>query len=348
MVSCREEKRASVKEEASRNLVGLFEQRGRRALEMTQQYILEEETDSDEVKSAFNYFATKYWRDLARPTLLSLSCEAVGGNPNDTNPIAVSLSLISGGLDIHDDLIDLSKVKNGRTTVFGGFGKDIALLVGDALIFKGLTLLSQLSSVSRKKTSAISEVLKCMFFELGDGEALELKFRKRLDVLPSEYLDVLGKKAADVEAHTRIAAIVGNATDEEMEILGSYGRKLGKLIIVGDDIADAVDPEELLHRIEFEHLPLPVVVALKDQELKPRITSILKRQNLGKFDAQEIFEAAFDGGAFSAVEELMTNLAEEALAELRKLRYCRTELGLLVNSTLTKKRITHKNLKRSP
>jgi geranylgeranyl pyrophosphate synthase len=250
---------------------------------------------------------------------------------------------VSGGLDIHDDIIDRSKVKNGRPTVLGRFGRDVALLVGDALIFKGLTLLSQLSSLGQEEISAISKVLRSMFFELGDAEALELKLRNRIDVDPKEYLNVLEKKAADVEAHTRIAAIVGNATDEEIEILGNYGRKLGKLIIVGDDIADAADPEELLHRIRFEHLPLPVFVALKDQALKPQITSILARQNLGELDAQQIFELAFDGGAFSAVEELMADLAEEALADLPILKHCRTELELLVNSTLGKKPIIHKN-----
>lgn len=334
--------------EASQNVLELFEQRGRRVLELTQQHILDQETSSEQVKNALAYFAAKYWRDLARPTLLSLCCEAVGGSPNSTTQIAVCLSLISGGLDLHDDIIDLSKVKHGRPTVLGRFGKDITLLIGDSLIFKGLTLLNQMNSISQQKTTTISEVLRSMFFELGEGEALELKFRNRLDVLPSECLEVLERKAADVEAHTRIAAVVGNATREETEILGNYGRTLGKLIIVGDDISDAADPDELLHRIRFEHLPLPLFVALEDQELARRITSILKRRNLSKADAQEVFEVAFDGGAFSAVEELMVRLAGEACAELTKLKYCRTELELLVNSTLLKKTIVHKNLKRNP
>ena len=76
---------------------------------------------------------------LTRPALFSLVCEAVGGDPDITMPIAISITLISGAIDIHDDIIDQSKTKGDQPTVFGKFGKDIALLVGDALMFKGFT-----------------------------------------------------------------------------------------------------------------------------------------------------------------------------------------------------------------
>jgi len=128
-------------EEVMEEVQKIFRKRGSKALEMARKEVLEEEIECKEVREALKYFMTEYWQDLARPALLSLCCEAVGGDPDATIPVAIPLSLISGGIDIHDDIIDQSTIKDGRPTVYGRFGKDVALLVGDALLFKGLTLL---------------------------------------------------------------------------------------------------------------------------------------------------------------------------------------------------------------
>ncbi|MEM2912660.1 MAG: polyprenyl synthetase family protein, partial [Candidatus Bathyarchaeia archaeon] len=178
----------------------LLKERGTKPLEMARNIILQEKIECKEVHEALEYFMTKCWQDLARPTLLSLGCEAVGGDPEATTSIAVALSLISGGIDIHDDIIDQSKTKRKVATVFGKFGKDIALLVGDALMFKGLTLLQDAlkNNVSTEKASKIINVVNGMFFELGDAEALELQLRGKVNITLEEYLRIVRKKAADV------------------------------------------------------------------------------------------------------------------------------------------------------
>jgi len=197
-------------EETIEQLQKIFKEKGSRALEMARKEILQEKIECKEARKALTYFMTEYWQDRARPTLLSLVCEAVGGDPELTTPIAVSMILISGALDMHDDIIDRSETKDGRSTVFGKFGKDIALLVGDALLFKGLALLSQAQEdgVPAEKIQSIIDIVQRMFFELGDAEALELQLRGRLDISPRKYLQIVRKKAADVEAHTRIGAII--------------------------------------------------------------------------------------------------------------------------------------------
>ena len=313
----------------------LMEERGRKPLDMARKAVLEEKIECKEAREALHYFMTEYWHDLARPTLLSVCCEAVGGDPNATIPFAVSLSLISAGIDIHDDIIDQSEIKNGRTTLYGKFGKDIALLVGDALLFKGLTLLTEAGkNIDKEKIVAISNILKTMFFELGDAEAMELKLRKRLDVSPDEYLDIIGKKAADVEAHARISAILGNGTQREIASLSKYGRTLGKLLILGDDDIDMANPEELLHRIKKEHLPLPLLYALQDPKTKPKIAAILKKENVTTEDAKRIFETVYNCRAFTEVEDLMKKLIQTGVNELNNIKSCREKLEILIVTTL--------------
>jgi len=255
--------------------------RGEKALEMVRQTVLEEKLECREVQEALQYFITEYWYDLARPTLLSLCCEAAGGKPDATIPFAVPLSLISGALDIQDDIIDQSKTKHGRPTVYGKYGKEIALLAAGALLFKGFTLLQKACmQIPTEKATKIIDLVKNMFYELGDAEAMELKLRGRLDITEKEYLHIVEKKAADTEAHARIGAIIGNATKIEQENLGKYGRLLGIAFIIRDDIVDLLDIKEARHRIRKEHLPLPIIYSLSQRKNRALIYTSLKEKNI--------------------------------------------------------------------
>jgi geranylgeranyl pyrophosphate synthase len=321
-------------EEAMKQLQKLFKERGTKALEMARKEMLQEKIDCKEAREAIKYFMTKYWHDLARPTLLSVACEAVGGDPELTTPIAVPMILISGAIDIHDDIIDQSKIKNDKPTVYGKFGKDIALLVGDALLFKGLTLLNEASlrGIPQEKGREIINIMKNMFFELGDAEALELQLRGHKKFPPEKYIHIVKKKAADVEAHTRISASLGGGSKREIEALSEYGRLLGMLIILRDDWIDMIDLEESVHRIKKECLPLPLLYALKNPKIRPEINGILKKKRITKKDAEAILRVIYNSGGFRQYEKLTKKLAQDAFSRLTLMKFRKQELGLFIRA----------------
>jgi len=327
-MKCTTNKQENVTEQVQK----LLRERGSKALEEARKTILQEEVECKEVREALTYFMNEYWQDLARPTLLSIACEAVGGDPDVTTPIAVPMILISGAIDIHDDIIDQSKVKESRPTVLGKFGKDIALLVGDALLFKGLTLLHEAveKGVPAEKLPLIINIIKRTFFELGDAEALELQFRGRLDITPEEYLHVVRKKAADVEAHTRISAILGGGSKREIEALGEYGRLLGILIILRDDWIDIIYPEEIKSRIKNECLPIPMLYSLQNPEVKSKISPILQKKTLEKKDIQNILKIVYDTGGIKQLQRLIRKVALDANSKLPYVRYDTQYLKILV------------------
>jgi len=314
----------------------LLEERGKEALQMARNEVLQEKVESKEVQEALRYFMTDYWHDVTRPALMSLVCEAVGGDPDKATPVAVSMIVISGAIDIHDDIIDESKTKGSRLTVLGKFDRDIALLVGDALLFKGFTLLYKAieKGVSTEKASLILNIIKETFFKLGDAEACELRFRGRQDVTPDEYINVVKKKAADVEAYTRISTILGDGTPEEVEVLGKFGRLLGMIIILRDDLIDMIDFEELVHRINREHLPLPILYALQNPKFKSTLNSTLLKKEITEGDAETILEVTEKAEGFKRFRTIMDGMAKEILQPLAILKYRKSELTLLIKSIL--------------
>jgi len=323
-------------EEAMRQMQKIFQKLGRKALEMAKKEALQEKIECKEAREALSYFMSEYWHDLARPSLLALSCEAVGGDPKVTIPIAIPMILMSGAMDIHDDIIDQSKIKNGKPTVYGKYGKDMALLVGDALLFKGLMLLNKTAEkeISSEKMRIIMNVVKNMFFELGDAEALELQFRGNLDVSPQDYLRVVRKKAADVEAHTRISAILGDASPKKIEALGEYGRLLGMLILLSDDWTDLFDTEESVSRIKKESLPLPLLYGLQYSSIKDKLKTIFRKKTITKRDVELILESIRNTDISEKYAKLMSDLAEEAASKLRKQRVNSKDLDIIIKATL--------------
>ncbi len=325
-------KRTFSQEVLIKQVQGLLKERGGRALEMTRKSILEEKIDSEEVFEALKYFINEYWHDLARPALLSLACEAIGGDPNTTIPIAIPMSLISGAIDIHDDIIDQSKSKWSKPTILGKFGKDIALLTGDYMLFRGFTLLNTATGkgISVNKKRVISNIIQKAFFELGDAETIELQFRTRTDVSSEEYLSVVRKKAADVEAHTRISAILGNGTKKQIKALGEYGRLLGMLLILNDDMADMLDFDELSHRLKNEHPPLQVIYALEKDGNKKEIEFILRKKQKTKNDVKRIMSITKRSEIIMGITEIMKKLADKAISQLENIPKNKFELQLLV------------------
>ncbi len=326
----------SSQEEMMERVQQLLEERGRKALEMAKKIVLEEKIESKEIREALEYFMNEYWQDVTRPAFLSLVCEAVGGDPNIIAPVAIPMSLISGAIDIHDDIIDQSKIKWSRPTVFGKFGKNVALLVGDSLLFKGFTLLPEAvrKGVPAEKIAVIFEIIRQTFFELGDAEAIELQFRGRSDVLSKDYLCVVRKKAADVEAHMRIGSILGNGTQKETRALGAYGRQLGMLMILNDDLVDMLDFDEFVNRIKNEHLPLQVIYALEKCINKSKINLILAKKKKTESDIKQIVNFTNNAGGSVFVAEKMKRIADEAILHLQRIKKNNQYFELLVETLL--------------
>jgi len=310
-------------EEAAEEVRKLFDERGTKVLEEAAASVLREKIECIEVKEALSHFIS-HWRDVLRPSLVSLACEAVGGDPSITAPIGKSLTLLSGATDIHDDIIDKTMMKEKGKTVPGRFGGDIALLAGDALIcegfiglFEGLARLD----ISLEKKLAIVHTIRGLYSEMLDGEALELRFRARTDVKPDEYLYVVRKKAADIEASTRIGAMLGNGSEEQINALGEYGRLLGMIALLRDDLEDLLDFNMLNLRIKNESLPLPILYALGGKEKREEILTILKKEEVKEDEAKRLSALISEAGGLDKLWGLFKNFKAEAKARVKNKKF---------------------------
>lgn len=312
----------------------LLEKRGRAALDLAKRSVFDEKIHSREILEALKHFF-EYWNDVARPSLISVCCNAVGGNSSLTIPFAASITLICGATDVHDDIIDKSKRKLGHLTIYGRFGQEIALLVGDFLLFKGFFVLRRAAeNVSQEKMMHIYDIIANLLFEMGYGEALELKFRGKLDVRPKEYLSLVKMKAADIEACARIGAVLGDGTVEQINALGEYGRILGTIIILRDDLADSVDPQEAPCRFKNESFPLPILIASQDPKIRSDLRSIIFDRKITTEKIEKISQIIHRKGIVEKVEKMIDKLYRQAYLYIREIPN-KDDLRLLMDAAIS-------------
>jgi geranylgeranyl diphosphate synthase type I len=265
------------------------------------------------------------WKDYSRPALMILSCEAVGGNPKLVEPVAKALILISGAFDIHDDIIDKSYERSEKKTktLLGIYGYEAMLLAGDSLMMGAISYLPSMhGTISHEKIIRIAELIKNASFELGGSAFEEFGFVRNYEITPERYLQVMKMKAADVESYIKIGAIVGGANEEKIKDFGQFGRLLGMIVLLRDDIDDTFnDLQELKARILNESLPLPVLFSLLDPNLHILINSItLESPNQ---DLEKILELIEQQQGF----EKTVNVVENYILEIYKIldKYENTE-----------------------
>lgn len=299
-------------------LVKNLQERSKKCHAYVRKSFLHEQIQREELRKALEYYFT-YWNDFTHPGLFSIAFEAAGGKPENLVKPQAAMAMIAAASDIHDDIIDNSKRKHDHATVFGKFGPNISILLGDAFLVKGLTLLSACATeFAGDRETEVFSLVKERLFEVGNAQAQEMEMKRRIDVFPSEYLRVLEMKAASIEADMHVASLMAGGSHKETATLKDYGRIIGFLATLREEFVDIFEVEELNRRLKNETLPIPLMFAFEDAEIKKKIIEMIKK---GKVTSKEVNQLAaffFDIEPVIALKKKMEKLCEMAIIRAKE------------------------------
>jgi geranylgeranyl pyrophosphate synthase len=291
---------------------------GKKAFEIAQKTILKENIENRKVREALDYFMQEVWHDLEYPGFMTLACKAVKGDPDKTLQLGASLVLIRGAMDIHDDIIDQQAIKASKPTLFGKYGQDLSILVGDVLFYEGLMCLNEaISQLKEEEKQTIANIVKKALFEVGTGVASEVDLRGNFNLPPDDCMKIVTQKSACTEMHARIGAIVGGGDKAAVDALGKFGRILGVLTMIRDEFIDIYEHDELQNRKEKECLPLPLLFAFQDKAIKNRILPILEKKRLSDKDSQTIVDIISRSERVNNLKRHMEELRKTAILNLK-------------------------------
>jgi geranylgeranyl pyrophosphate synthase len=297
--------------------------------------VLEEKIISPLLHEAIVYFAKHAWYDPAHPTLLSLACEAVGTDPEIITDVAAAFTVLTGAADIHDDIIDQSRNKENKLTVYGKYGKDISLIAGDILWIKGMLMLSEACErFGPEKKRAILQLTKQALLDIGSAETREAEGRGNFDLKPEEFLKIIELKVSLATAAAQIGAIIGNGTPQQIEKLGQYGKTLGVLTTMREEFINMFEAEELTNRFKNECLPLPILSAFQNPTLKRKILTLLNKGDIVETNLDKILEEVYEQPEVRELGQYMYAAVNETIKNLSCLTETKEDLVKLLKFTL--------------
>jgi octaprenyl-diphosphate synthase len=168
--------------------------------------------------------------------MLTLACGALLDYPGERHhKLAAAVEFIHTATLLHDDVVDGSEMRRGKTAANLIFGNPAAVLVGDFLFSRSFELMVEDGSLK------VLKILSSTSATIAEGEVNQLTAQRQIATSEEKYLEIIGAKTAALfAAACRIAAVVAERPEADELALDAYGRNLGIAFQLIDDAIDYV------------------------------------------------------------------------------------------------------------
>ena len=250
-----------------------------------------------------------------RPALLLLVANALGYRGTNHHDLAAVLELIHTSTLLHDDVVDESDLRRGRSTANAMFGNAAAVLVGDFLYSRTFQMMVDVDDMR------VMRVLADATNVISEGEVLQLLNVHNADVTVESYLQVIRYKTAMLfEAACRLGGILGGQDEAGQDRLADFGRHVGTAFQLIDDVLDYSGDEEATGKHLGDDLAegkptLPLIHVLQHGNAEQ--AGVVRRaiEEGGREAFPAVIEAVRQTGALEATRAVAQQEAERA-AEL--------------------------------
>lgn len=254
-----------------------------------------------------------------RPMLILLMAKSVGRVSDVTFHAAVGLELLHTASLVHDDVVDESGERRGQQSVNQLYDNKVAVLVGDYILSTALL------HISYTHNETIVRYLAELGRTLSNGEILQLSNIHARDISEESYYQVIRQKTAALfEACCAIGTLSGGAPEEEIENAKMFGRNLGMIFQIRDDIFDYYDQSRIGkptgNDMAEGKLTLPAIYALNSTHNEEMLAIAYKVKN-GSVSKEEIARlVAFtkEHGGIEYAERRMWEMHAEALTFIER------------------------------
>ena len=176
-----------------------------------------------------------------RPALALASAVAVGGRARDALPVAAALEMLHTYSLIHDDLpcMDDDDLRRGQPTVHVRFGEAAAVLAGDALHTLAFDTVANCALPGAVRLECVRRLAAAAGPEgMVGGQILDMEGERQPP--DAEGLEAIHRKktGALISASAALGGLAGRGSAPQVEALAAFGRELGLLFQIVDDLLD--------------------------------------------------------------------------------------------------------------
>lgn len=254
-------------------------------------------SDHPLLTEVLGYIHSKRGKQL-RPILVLLSAAMCRGITSKTILTAVALELTHTASLVHDDVVDNSPMRRGDAAVHEQWTNKIAVLTGDYMLAKVISLLAELRNAN------LLNIISTMSKALTEGELLQLHAGQSMWISEKMYNQIIEQKTACLfAACSEAGAASTGATTRQMTAMRNYGMHLGMCFQLKDDVLDYSDIEDIgkptMNDIRDGKATLPLLIALQRANKEEAADIRQKAESLaGHLSDSEIFNIEQDIKSF--------------------------------------------------
>ena len=216
-----------------------------------EKYLRKQDCPERILNSAMEYSLMAGGKRL-RPTLVLSTYKLFNENLKEAMPYAISIEMVHNASLIHDDLpgIDNDDFRHGKLTNHKKFNEATAILAGDGLFNHAYIVISN-DLLNTKNEQELNRKLR-IFNEFSvatdrmlAGEYLDTECEGKN--ISSEELKYIhkNKTGAYLRLCARMGAILGGATENQLEKITEYAEKIGLAFQIKDDILSEIGDEKI-------------------------------------------------------------------------------------------------------
>jgi len=251
-----------------------------------------------------------------RPMFVFFAAGLCGKINESTYRGASLIELLHTASLVHDDVVDDANERRGFFSINALWKNKVAVLVGDYLLAKGLSICVDGNEL------ALLKIMSDAVEQMSEGELLQIEKARKLDIKEDIYFEIIRKKTAVLIASccSSGATSVG-APQEQIDKMRLFGEKVGIAFQIKDDLFDFGTDDvgkPLGNDIKEKKMTLPLIHALKQCSAKEKryYINIVKNHNEDHKKVKEVIDFVKGSGGLDYATTRMLDYQNEAFAIL--------------------------------
>ncbi|TEA27074.1 octaprenyl diphosphate synthase [Candidatus Schmidhempelia bombi] len=277
--------------------------------------IINEQLSSDVVliNQLGNYIIGSGGKRL-RPLMAILAALSLNYQGDKHLMAAAFIEFIHTATLLHDDVVDESALRRGKSTANALFGNAASVLVGDYIYTRSFQMMASLESFK------VLQIMSNATNIIAEGEVQQLMNCNDPNISNEQYLEVIYRKTARLfEAATHTAAVIAQANAEQELALKLYGRYIGTAFQIIDDLLDySAQDADILGKNLGDDLnegkpTLPLLHAM--QHANPNDTMVIRtaiEEGNGRHLLHRVLEIMKESGSLDYTYQIAYQEAEKA------------------------------------
>jgi octaprenyl-diphosphate synthase len=205
-----------------------------------------------------------------RPLLMILSARLCGYKEKDAAKYSIIFEYLHAATLLHDDVVDGGEMRRGAVSAHNAWDPPIAVLTGDFLLARSLSLAALTGSPD------VIDTIASITEQMSQGEIEQMARKGDVSFNREAYLEVIRCKTAVLfEGACKVGALINGSSRDQVDRLARFGHHLGLAFQMVDDLLDyTLDTEVLGKKVGADlregKMTLPLIQALSIAGAKDR------------------------------------------------------------------------------